>query len=61
MWHFDFGRSQRIFELNRSSNIVCIGVRWNLLGQVGGTPGVVVYGAGNAWVGGYFGISGNRE
>jgi len=27
---------------NRSSRIVCIGVRWNLLGQVGGTPGVGV-------------------
>ena len=25
---------------NRSSRIVCIGVRWNLLGQVGGAPGV---------------------
>ena len=24
---------------NRSSRIVCIGVRWNLLGQVGGYPG----------------------
>ena len=27
---------------NRSSNIVCIGERWNLLEQVGGTPGVGV-------------------
>ena len=27
---------------NRSSRIVCIGVRWNLLGQVGGAPGVGV-------------------
>ena len=25
---------------NHLSRIVCIGVRWNLLGQVGGTPGV---------------------
>ena len=27
---------------NRPSNIVCIGVRWNQLGQMGGTPGVGV-------------------
>ena len=25
---------------NRSSRIVCIGVRWNQIGQVGGAPGV---------------------
>ena len=25
---------------NRSSRIVCIGVQWNLLGQVGGAPEV---------------------
>ncbi len=25
---------------NRSSNIVCIGVRWNQIEQVGGAPGV---------------------
>ena len=27
---------------HRSSRIVCVGVRWNLLGKVGGTPGVGV-------------------
>ncbi len=30
------------FEPFHSSNIVCIGVRWNLLGQVVGAPGVGV-------------------
>ena len=37
-----FIESGNVIITNRSSTIVCIGCRWNLLGQVGGTPGVGV-------------------
>ena len=44
-WPGEFGINGLVFQRNRafgnrSSRIVCIGVRWNQLGQVGGAPGV---------------------
>jgi len=35
-----FIESGNLIIANRLSGLVCIGVRWNLLGQVGAAPGV---------------------